>query len=300
MTKVRTDSKFIKNVWSSNIVKEFKNISILTRDYFYVSIDTESPGFLPDINGKTSISIYYQKYHNMKPSVNKTKLIKLGISIADATGICGGTWQFNLKFSRNDKHFPKSNYFLKEVGLDFISMERNEIDHTMFVTCFKKSSLFQNPIIIWISYHGFCNYAYMYRNISEGNLPRNRKQFYDIFRAYFLSSFDIKDMRSRKRLFPKLGGLQRFSQFLRCGRISDQYNAGVDAWVISKVFFHVRGIGYSHSIPRKYCHVLYEMPYDTPSVYHVPPPLPQYRTVDVNDDEIVNPTLFALTKFLDM
>lgn len=256
-----TDSKIIKDVWGSNLVEQLKIISTLTANYFYVSIDTEFPGFLPDASANMSKPSYDQTYSNMKTSVNKTKLIQFGISIADINGNCGGTWQFNLKFSSNDAQNPESIHFLKQAGLDFESTESNGIDHEIFVECFKKSSLFKNPKIIWISYHGCYHYAHMLKHLSGEYLPGNRKQFYNMFHTYFPTSFDIKHMTYRNKLFPRVGGLQKLSEFLGCQVNGSRNHAGPDALLVSQVFFQVCTVAYIHFIPMKHNNVLYQIPY---------------------------------------
>ena len=75
--------------------------------------------------------------------MENTKLIQVGITLADNNGRTAGTWQFNLHYdleysaliltpTRSEQHCSASIELLKEAGVDFAQHKLHGIDQDIF------------------------------------------------------------------------------------------------------------------------------------------------------------------------
>ena len=97
--------------------------------------------------------------------VNFIHLTQLGLSFCMVIEIGDEfCWQFTFKeFSEEDhSHNTMSVVFLKEHGDDLlVKNQRNGIERYEFVEKLMESSLFSNPKIKWVTFHGNSDFGYL-------------------------------------------------------------------------------------------------------------------------------------------
>ncbi|CDR96826.1 CAF1 family ribonuclease containing protein, putative [Babesia bigemina] len=228
----------IVDVWSDNLEDAFERIRDVLEHYPYVSIDTEFPGIVAK---PTSYQEDYN-YQTVKCNVDLLKIIQLGLTFADADGQTPSgvsTWQFNFKFDlQRDMYAYDSIELLKESGIDFEKHLRKGIDVAHFGELIIASGLVMNEDVVWVSFHGSYDFAYVLKLLTCTSLPANQSEFFDLLHDFFPSLYDIKFLLDERSI--KLSGrssLQRISEHLDVKRIGPQHQAGSDSLVTCRTFF---------------------------------------------------------------
>lgn len=134
--------------------------------------DTEFPGLYVsrgEINRFRSEE--EAEYFLIRSNVEETKLIQIGLTIADAEGnspypIC--TWQFNFKFDIDkEKIVNQSADLLKKAGVQFERLKSDGIDYMDFAEYFEASGFVYNRDVLWVVFHGSSDFAYLLRLVSN-------------------------------------------------------------------------------------------------------------------------------------
>ena len=225
----------IIDVYEDNFIKEIKRIGKYLKQYPYIGMDTEFPGIVYPC---TSISsdFYYQF---IKTNVDKLKLIQLGITLTNAKGEQPpntATWQFNLKFDIDkDEHSQESINLLYNSGINFHKIKNEGISHSLFAEYLMVSGMVLNENIIWISFNGLSDFAYLLKLLIGDYLPNNTNDFLDLIKTYFPNAYDIKYMINENDLYK--GGLNKLAKELNIERKGEVHQAGSDSLITSQVFF---------------------------------------------------------------
>ena len=225
----------IIDVYEDNFIKEIKRIGKYLKQYPYIGMDTEFPGIVYPC---TSISsdFYYQF---IKTNVDKLKLIQLGITLTNAKGEQPpntATWQFNLKFDIDkDEHSQESINLLYNSGINFHKIKKEGISHSLFAEYLMVSGMVLNENIIWISFNGLSDFAYLLKLLIGDYLPNNTNDFLDLVKTYFPNAYDIKYMINENDLYK--GGLNKLAKELNIERKGEVHQAGSDSLITSQVFF---------------------------------------------------------------
>ena len=225
----------IIDVYQDNFIKEIKRIGKYLKQYPYIGMDTEFPGIVYPCTS-TNSDFYYQY---IKANVDKLKLIQLGITLTNAKGEKPPnttTWQFNLKFDyENDAHSTDSISLLYNCGINFNKLKKEGISHRLFAEYLTISGMVLNENIVWISFNGFCDFAYLLRLLTGDILPDNTNEFLELLKIYFPNAYDIKYLIKENDLYK--GGLVKISKELNIERKGEVHQAGSDSLVTSEVFF---------------------------------------------------------------
>ena len=162
VNKISYDTQ-IMDVWSKNLDEEISKISDLLEQYPYIAMDTEFPGFFGRNEGQTQDS----GYKFIKTNVDQLKLIQVGITLADEDGNMPSpvnTWQFNLKFDlKKETHHLDSINMLKDAGIKFEYLADHGIEPLRLAEALISSGLVLNEDIVWVTFHGSFDFAYMLR-----------------------------------------------------------------------------------------------------------------------------------------
>ncbi len=231
---IKLEEKIIE-VYQDNFVKEIKRIGKYLKQYPYIGMDTEFPGVVYPC---TCINkdFYYQYIKN---NVDQLNLIQLGITLTNAKGEKPPnttTWQFNLKFDyEKDAHSSESISLLYNSGINFNKLKKEGISHRFFAEYLTVSGMVLNENIIWISFNGFSDFAYLLKLLTWDILPNDTNDFLEILKIYFPNVYDIKYLIKDNEIYK--GGLNKIAKELNIERKGEVHQAGSDSLVTSEVFF---------------------------------------------------------------
>ena len=225
----------IVDVYQDNFIKEIKRIGKYLKQYPYIGMDTEFPGNVyPCVSN--SRDFYYQY---IKLNVDKLKLIQLGITLTNAKGEQPPnttTWQFNLKFDIDkDEYSKESINLLYNSGINFNKVKKDGISHKLFAEYLMVSGMVLNENVIWVSFNGFSDFAYLLKLLIGDFLPNNSNEFLDLMKLYFPNIYDIKYLIIRNEIYK--GGLSKIAKELNIERKGEVHQAGSDSLVTIEVFF---------------------------------------------------------------
>ena len=230
----RLEEKII-DVYQDNFVKEIKRIGKYLKQYPYIGMDTEFPGVVYPCPSKSS-DFYYQF---IKINVDNLKLIQLGITLTNSKGEQPPnttTWQFNLKFDfEKDPNSSESIKLLYNSGIDFNKLKTDGIPHRLFAEYLTVSGMVLNENIIWISFNGFSDFAYLLKLLTGDLLPNNCEEFLELMKIYFPNAYDIKYLIMENEIYK--GGLNKIAKELNIERKGEVHQAGSDSLVTNEVFF---------------------------------------------------------------
>ena len=227
---VSEKSTVIKEVYAENLEEEIKVIKSVINEYNYIGMDTEFPGTVYSLNNLTN-DFYYK---TMEKNVNSLKLIQLGITLTNKNGeypknIPYHTWQFNFKYDeKKDLYSEDSLNLLKSTGIDFENLKTNGIDQTKFGAILKDSWLVLNPNIIWVSFHGSYDFAYLLKLLINQNLPTTESDYINLLCCYFPNFYDIKSLIKDNDTYFH-GGLNKLIYSLDIKRKGIKHQAGSDS-----------------------------------------------------------------------
>ena len=227
---VSEKSTVIKEVYAENLEEEIKVIKSVINEYNYIGMDTEFPGTVYSLNNLTN-DFYYK---TMEKNVNSLKLIQLGITLTNKNGeypknIPYHTWQFNFKYDeKKDLYSEDSLNLLKSTGIDFENLKKNGIDQTKFGAILKDSWLVLNPNIIWVSFHGSYDFAYLLKLLINENLPTTESDYINLLCCYFPNFYDIKSLIKDNDTYFH-GGLNKLIYALDIKRKGIKHQAGSDS-----------------------------------------------------------------------
>ncbi|VVB04743.1 unnamed protein product [Arabis nemorensis] len=223
-----------REVWTWNRKKEMSLIQDCLRNHRFIAIDTEFPGSLRETSKDATD---YERYNNMRFSVDKTKLIQLGLTLFDAEGRIGGTWEINFSDfgETGDARNEKSIEFLKRNGLDLEKIREQGISIQGFFSEFRRI-LQRTMNVTWVTFHGSYDIAYLLKGITGESLPVTSERFAEALARALGSVYDLKVMAGR---FEGLGsrlGLQSLAHELGLNRVGIAHHAGSDSELTARVF----------------------------------------------------------------
>jgi len=234
LNNYKLEDKII-DVYEDNFIKEIKRIGKYLKQYPYIGMDTEFPGIVYPCTSINS-DFYYQF---IKTNVDKLKLIQLGITLTNAKGEQPpntATWQFNLKFDIDkDEHSQESINLLYNSGINFHKIKKDGISHSLFAEYLMVSGMVLNENIIWISFNGLSDFAYLLKLLIGDYLPNNTIDFLDLVKTYFPNAYDVKYLINENDLYK--GGLNKLAKELNIERKGEVHQAGSDSLITSEVFF---------------------------------------------------------------
>ena len=232
----------IVEVYHHNFVSEIKNLSRQLNKYNYIGMDTEFPGSVYSL--KYFTSEYY--YKTIKVNVDSLKLIQVGITLSDSKGNKPEkvhTWQFNLKFDiKKDSYSNSSIELLKECGIDFNRIQKEGIPYQLFGEYLTTSGLFLNEDIVWVSFHGTYDFAYLLKSLTNSPLPNYEDEFIEQLSVYFPNIYDVKILAKTDEKFK--GGLNKLGNYLNIKRKGKIHQAGSDSILTIDVFFKLIELKY--------------------------------------------------------
>jgi len=247
--EVKNEECGIREVWASNLIKEFKSICRVVKKYPYVAMDTEFPGVVARPIGDFKSSADYQ-YQLLRCNVDLLKIIQLGLTFLDADGnLPEGvtTWQFNFKFNlTEDMYAEDSVELLHSSGIRFAKHESDGIDTEQFAEMLLTSGVVLMDNVKWLSFHSGYDFGYLLKLLTCQNLPLDEKDFFSLLRTYFPCIYDVKYlMKSCKSL---KGGLQEVADILEVDRIGPQHQAGSDSLLTGLTFFKMTEMYFEDAI----------------------------------------------------
>ncbi|XP_020540894.1 putative CCR4-associated factor 1 homolog 8 [Jatropha curcas] len=228
-------------VWHHNFVDELKCIDTLLYFHRVVSVDTEFPGFLIRTPRR---ACEFHTYSNLKHNVDATTLIQLGLTLSDENGNIAGCWEFNFSFDvQTEVHTDDSLEFLKDHGIDFDKLKNEGIDVRFFSDAFGHI-LAKHRNLIWITFHGLYDMAYMLTMVTKNSLPHSSLEFTELIANVFgCYVFDIKYIATfcdglRKGQL----GLEKLAKILRVKRVGGAHQAGSDSLLSAEVYFKLKAV----------------------------------------------------------
>lgn len=251
--------KEIRDVWAYNLEEELTTISRLCERYRFVGMDTEFPGFLVKTSQQQTED---QRYQAMRSNVNLLQIIQIGITLGDSEGnLCTEpycTWQFNFKFNIHENLYSTDAIkLLKQAEIDFDRFEQEGINMIDFAALLFASGLVLNDNIVWISFHGCYDFAYLYKLVSGQSLPDTERDFFKQLSIYFPHFYDLRYIIS---VYEKVGGLQAIATSMGVERYGNQHQAGSDSFVTLLSFYKYMESKFYNSpgVPINYTYELFK------------------------------------------
>ena len=234
LNNIKLEEKIIE-VYQNNFIKEIKRIGKYLKQYPFIGMDTEFPGIVYPCTCLNK-DFYYQYIKN---NVDQLNLIQLGITLTNAKGEKppnSTTWQFNLKFDlEKDPHSSESIKVLNDSGINFKKLKNEGISHRLFAEYLTVSGMALNENIVWISFNGLSDFAYLLKLLTWDLLPNNTNDFLELLKIYFPNAYDIKYLIKYNEIYK--GGLSKIAKELNIERKGEVHQAGSDSLVTSEVFF---------------------------------------------------------------
>ncbi|EOA25346.1 hypothetical protein CARUB_v10018669mg [Capsella rubella] len=210
------------------------------RNNSFIAFDTEFPGCLRDTSKNAHDE---QRYIDMSYSVDRTKLIQLGLTLFDNNGRVGGTWEINFSDfdETQDERNDNSIEFLKRNGLDLKKIREHGIGIEGFF-----SDLFwilkQTRNITWVTFHGSYDIAYLLKCFTGEALPESQSRFAKAVARILGSVYDLKAMAGRFEGFSNRLGLESLARELGLNRVGIAHHAGSDSELTARVFSKMANI----------------------------------------------------------
>ncbi|EFH51913.1 predicted protein [Arabidopsis lyrata subsp. lyrata] len=203
------------------------------RNYRFIAIDTEFPGSLRQTSQDATDD---ERYNDMSFSVDRTKLIQLGLTLFDINGRIGGTWEINFSdFGVDDARNEKSIEFLRRNGLDLRKIREEGIGIKGFF-----SELFwilkKTRNITWVTFHGYYDIAYLLKCFTGEDLPFTSERFSKAVARILGSVYDLKVMAGRCLGLSSRLGLESLAHELGLNRVGTAHHAGSDSELTARVF----------------------------------------------------------------
>lgn len=170
----------VRDVWSSNLHNEFKNIRRLVDQYNCISISTEFVGTIarPMGNFRSKNDYHYQ---TMRTNVDLLNPVQVGISLSDAHGNkpetkCS-TWQFNFHFDvTKEMVSAESLKLLKKSGINFERHQNHGVSAFDFAQLIMDSGLISDNVT-WVSYHAAYDFGFLVNMLMNDAMPNNKEDY---------------------------------------------------------------------------------------------------------------------------
>lgn len=247
--KLANDKCGIREVWASNLEKEFKAMRQVVQKYPFVAMDTEFPGVVARPIGEFRSSADYQ-YQLLRCNVGLLKLIQVGVTFMNEKGELPpdySTWQFNFKFNLTEDMYAQDSIdLLQNSGLQFKNHEEDGIEVNEFAELLMVSGLVLCDNVKWLSFHSGYDFGYLLKVLTNSPLPADETDFFELLQIYFPTIYDVKYlMKSCKTL---KGGLQEVADQLQVERVGPQHQAGSDSLLTGMTFFRMKDLFFEDKI----------------------------------------------------
>ncbi|AEE77880.1 CCR4-associated factor 1-like protein [Arabidopsis thaliana] len=207
------------------------------RSYRFIAIDTEFPSTLRET---TQHATDEERYMDMSFSVDRAKLIQLGLTLFDINGRIGGTWEINFSdFGVDDARNEKSIEFLRRNGLDLRKIREEGIRIEGFFSemfwMLKKT----RRNITWVTFHGSYDIAYLLKGFTGEALPVTSERFSKAVARVLGSVYDLKVMAGRCEGLSSRLGLETLAHEFGLNRVGTAHHAGSNNELTAMVFAKV-------------------------------------------------------------
>ncbi|KAJ6856560.1 CCR4-associated factor 1 [Populus alba x Populus x berolinensis] len=238
-------------VWKQNFQQEIFRLDAVLFRFPVVSFDTEFPGFFRNTPRDV---IDLTRYKDLRHNVDPLRLIQFGITVADARGNIGGTWEFNLRFDLSkDLFVSRSIQFLQDNGIDFDNLRRDGIDFDMFAQLLSRV-VARHQNLCWVTFHGLYDLSHTLRAVTNRPLPHSVVDFTSLLGIVFGDVVDIKYMaRFCQGLRGGELGLAAIAKILNVERVGGAHQAGSDSLLTACVYTKMRMVYKIHETPCMGC-----------------------------------------------
>lgn len=247
------DETLIVDVYRKNFLKEMKSINqAIAEGFCMIALDTEFPGiiYFPKFENKfqnffsecihlNSKIIKDYNFETIRLNVDYLKLIQIGITLFNPKSEEKRTWQFNMDFDlHTEKYSSESIELLEKSGINFRNLKENGIKINQLAEYFMISGLVLNSEVIWITFHGNYDFAYILKMLINQPLPDKEEEFLNLMNIYFPNFYDLKYLLKNSNYLE--GGLNKLSKILNINRIGYQHQAGSDSLLTIEIFLKLQ------------------------------------------------------------
>ncbi len=201
--------------------------------FCYVALDTEFPGVC--VAGQNNNDLF--GFDVVSRNANMTSLIEVGFSLFDHCGQRPAgvhTFVFHFQWQQERELFnSKSIALLKRSGINFT---RNALEGMRYEAFAELFALYftRNPRIVFITFHGSHDVAYLMRLAMRSKLSSSLAEFKRNVAALFPSLVDVKVLAEQAGV---MGGLESLATALGVERVGKSHNSGSDAHLTGECFF---------------------------------------------------------------
>ena len=189
-------------MYRQNMLRAFKSIQENIKQYPYIGIDTEFPGYFQEIQelqlaiGKSNLECK-NKYDLFRHNIDNLKLIQFGIALCNEKGETPSpaAYQFNFKFDIDaDQCSMQSRSFLRESfkSEDLDRFKYEGISKIDFSAQLLQSGLICNPDVHWFCFHGNQDFGYLVKQCCFDPLPAELQDFRNLLNTLFPNLTDLK------------------------------------------------------------------------------------------------------------
>lgn len=236
------DGREVVDVWACGLQSALHNIDqTIKKGYTHIAIDTEFPGTLykQRYEDRSAVVIY----EIMRSNVDKLKPIQIGLSLTDANGqrpVGTSTWQFNMRFDvKSDRYEPKSLQMLEDAKIPLNALTERGIDHEDFKEAFKRSLMYNNSELRWLSFHGCYDFAYLFKAVTGDKMPSSLQGFNNLRKGICPILYDVKMLIQSNQSIMGYS-LSKLAQVFEIPESGTFHQAGTDARVTAELYFRVK------------------------------------------------------------
>ncbi|CAH2038754.1 unnamed protein product [Thlaspi arvense] len=227
-------------VWRKNVDEEMVRLKECLKRYPLIAFDTEYPGIIHRTYIDSSDD---EAYFAMKSNVESTKLIQCGITLFNAKGDIGGTWEINFSNfgDPSDTRNEISIEFLRRHGLDLERIRNDGVDMFGYGFFPKLLSAFHSQKHVeFVTFQGAYDFAYFMCILNNGKLPETRGEFASEVVKVFGDVYDLKVMSGLCQGLGEHLGLSRLAHLLNIARVGRAHHAGSDSLITALVYIKLK------------------------------------------------------------
>ena len=237
-------------------------ITELLDEFSVVALDTEFPGVVARPVGPFRDGLDYN-WQRVKCNVDLLKVIQIGLTFSDHQGnfphernFRFSTFQFNFHFElSSDLYSTDAIQFLTSNGIDFSLHSSRGVDVGRFGELLMSSGVVLNDAVLWLSFQGKYDFAYLVKVLICEHLPSRWENFDELLTTYFPNYLDLKWLLAVDAgnfvntavsaddplvRAVKDKGLEDLAQSLGIFRQGQAHQAGSDSLLTSKAFFALK------------------------------------------------------------
>ncbi|CAD5219684.1 unnamed protein product [Bursaphelenchus okinawaensis] len=229
-----------RDVWASNLDEEFAELRKIVRKSTAVITNIEFPGICMTPIG-TFFSQEHFSYQQLLVNVNSLKPLQMGFTFIHKPVTI---FQFNFHFNvAEDMCSDEALNAYQASGFDFDKHNTEGIDLLDFGELLATSGLVVSKLT-WVSYHAAFDFGYIVRALNGGSLPADIREFYNLFKKYFDTAYDVKCMMQHpnavRRGLKSTMTLQDAAEALQIRRVGKKYHSGSNCQLTAHVFYAIK------------------------------------------------------------